>query len=169
MRKSSIPNKCYSFPPNANLNADILILGSMPGAESLRRQQYYAHPQNQFWRITGTIYGFDHKITYQKRLQALRAAKIALWDSVHNCIRPGSMDADIRNVEPNDFESFFKRHRYIRRIVFNGKTAEKLFYQYTRNMSLPQIEYFPAPSTSPAYASMSYDKKLEVWRSALSN
>ena len=72
MKKTTVEDrvvdKAFSFPPNAAKNAEFLVLGSMPGAESLRRQQYYAHPQNQFWRIVGEIFGFSPELTYQEQI-----------------------------------------------------------------------------------------------------
>ena len=51
--------RVHSFPPIASRTSRVLILGTMPGKVSLRERQYYAHPQNGFWRIIGGILGFD--------------------------------------------------------------------------------------------------------------
>lgn len=155
--------KIYSFPPFADKSADKLILGSIPGEESLRRQQYYAHPRNMFWKIMGTIFDFDPATTYEARIERLLENGIALWDTVHNCHRPGSMDSDIKQEEPNDFETFFKAHPDIKKVFFNGQTAHRLFIKHTRKMNLPDLEFHVMPSTSPANAAVSFAAKVEAW------
>lgn len=157
-------SKIYSFPPFAAKSADKLILGSIPGEESLRQQQYYAHPRNMFWKIMGTIFDFDPAIPYEDRISKLLENRIALWDTVHNCHRPGSMDSDIRQEEPNDFETFFKEYSGIKRVFFNGQTAHRLFMKHTRTMKLPDVEFHVLPSTSPANASVSFAAKAEAWK-----
>ena len=74
--------KQKSFPYSADDRAQVLILGSMPGEESLRQRQYYAFPRNAFWRIAGELFGFDPALSYARRLAALRRARVALWDVV---------------------------------------------------------------------------------------
>ena len=85
-----------SFAYSADARARFLILGSMPGAESLRRQEYYAFKHNAFWRIMGELYSFSPALPYPERLAALRDAGVALWDVLAECERPGSLDASIR-------------------------------------------------------------------------
>ena len=156
--------KIYSFPPFADKTADKLILGSIPGEESLRRQQYYAHPRNAFWKIMGAILDFDPAIPYESRISKLLENRIALWDTVHNCHRPGSMDSDIQAEEPNDFEVFFKSCPGIEKVFFNGQAAHRLFIKHTRTMILPELEFHVMPSTSPANAAISFAAKVEAWR-----
>jgi hypoxanthine-DNA glycosylase len=153
-----------SFAAFARPDATRLILGSMPGAESLRRRQYYAYPQNSFWKIMGELLGFDYRISYEERVEHLLCNRIALWDTVQRCVRPGSMDSDIKHARPNDFEKLFRDCPDIRRVFFNGQTAHKLFVKHSREMCLPELELILLPSTSPANASISYEKKLEAWR-----
>lgn len=157
------------FPFSADINAKILILGSMPGQKSLTEQQYYAHPQNSFWPIMGELFGFDASQPYKQRLAQLRANHVALWDVAHSCKRPGSMDhaIDMESVEANDFATFFDSHPNIRAIFFNGGKAHELY----RKLVLPglpeqfrQIEQHRLPSTSPAHAGMSRVQKLAAWR-----
>ena len=156
------------FEPIARSDAHILILGSLPGKRSLEAAQYYAHPQNAFWHIMRALFAIDGG--YEDRCEQLTASGIALWDVLKSSARPGSMDTDIRmsSSVPNDFSQFFSDCRGIRRVCFNGKTAESVY----RKMVLPGLggdgpEMRSLPSTSPAYASLSFDDKLVAWREAL--
>ena len=157
-----------SFKPIADANAEILILGSMPGRASLAAREYYAHPRNVFWRIACELLRLDPASSYEARVRALRSARIALWDVLHSCTREGSLDARIENGVANDFRTFFRTHRKIRRVFFNGATAEASFRRYV----LPRIggvplSYRRLPSTSPANASLSPARKLRAWRTIL--
>ena len=156
------------FPPVARPDARILILGSLPGERSIREQQYYAHPQNAFWRIMAAIYGIEGE--YDARTAQLCEQRIALWDVCHSSVRPGSMDADIRTdtVRVNDFAAFFAGHENIGLIAFNGRKAEQLFTRLVDPLSIEScIERASLPSTSPAYAAMTFPDKLAAWREAL--
>lgn len=99
---------CRSFPPIASPGSWVLILGTMPGKVSLREQQYYAHPQNLFWRITAEILGFDATSAYPLRVSSLKDHGVALWDVLQSCTRESSLDADIvaHTIVPNDFGRF---------------------------------------------------------------
>jgi len=146
----------------------VLILGSMPGVESLKAQQYYAHPRNAFWPIMGRLFGFDPVLPYPERLERLKENRIALWDVAHQCIRPGSLDSSIRHdtVVPNDFASLFEAHPHIRAVFFNGRKAAELYAK----MVLPDLaepwRSLPRhrlPSTSPAHAAQNFEQKLATW------
>jgi len=170
-RAAAAAPRVQGFAPLAGPAARVLVLGSMPGVASLRRQQYYAHPRNAFWPIAATLCGFDAQADYARRVAALTAAGVALWDVVQACERPGSLDADIAaaSVVPNDFEAFLRAHPGIVRIGFNGAKAAALYRRHV----LPglaigrSLEYLDLPSTSPAHAAMSRDDKLAAWRRAL--
>ena len=155
------------FPPVADERATLLILGSLPSDRSIARQQYYAHPQNAFWRIMGEVFGAEGD--YRHRCDTLIRNRVALWDVLHSSVRPGSMDADIRleTARGNDFGAFFATHPQITQVLCNGQKAGQLFGR----LVAPELDVAPAieimPSTSPAYAAMRYDVKLERWRSAL--
>ncbi len=113
-----------SFPPVAAPDARVLILGSLPGDRSLAEQRYYAHPQNQFWRLLSPVIGQDlAALPYQDRLAALQQARIALWDVVATATRPGSTDASIRNPATNDLALLLDRLPDLRAIAFNGGKA----------------------------------------------
>jgi hypoxanthine-DNA glycosylase len=156
------------FPPVARNDARILILGSLPGERSIREQQYYAHPQNAFWKIIAELFGPGDD--YASRCQLLIENRIALWDVLHSSVRPGSMDADIRmsSAKANDFAAFLQDHQQIERIIFNGKKAEDLFNRFVDSSVMHErIALIGLPSTSPAYASMPFSGKLAAWRAAL--
>lgn len=157
-------DKITSFDAFARPDATRLILGSMPGVESLRQQQYYAYKHNCFWRIMGELFSFDYRIEYEERIKHLFKNRIALWDTVQCCIRPGSLDSDIKHARPNDFETLFEKCPDITRVFFNGQTAYKLFIKHQKKMSLPKLELIPLPSTSPANASWPYEQKLQAWK-----
>lgn len=155
-----------SFPPVENPSAQILILGSMPGKESLRAGQYYAHPHNAFWPIMGELVGARPALPYETRIERLKSAGVALWDVLASCTRHSSMDADIEagSIMVNDFASFFRAHPRITRVFFNGTMAEQSFRKHVLpTIEFPALHYQRLPSTSPAYASMSYAQKLAAW------
>ena len=153
-----------SFSPNVDQYSEMIILGSMPGVESLRQQQYYAHPRNTFWKIMGELYSFSPELPYKTRLQQLLACRIALWDSAFSCQRDGSLDSAIRAVKINNFEEFFQRYPGIKTVCFNGQAAGKLFIKHSKAMNLPPLTFIQLPSTSPAHASMKFRDKLLAWQ-----
>lgn len=159
-----------SFSPVARHSAQTLILGSIPGEASLRASQYYAHPRNAFWKIMAEVIGFDPGAPYEKRLEALKTADIALWDVLDTCHRKGSLDSAIEadSVEVNDFHAFFDKHPHIKTVCFNGAAAEHNYRKYVLpNCKLTSIHYIRLPSTSPAHAALSYAQKLTAWRNAI--
>jgi hypoxanthine-DNA glycosylase len=157
-----------SFPPVAESDATILILGSMPGKESLKQNQYYAHPQNAFWKIMGELVGAQRELPYNERLQKLTSAYIALWDVLKTCEREGSLDSDIQNETTNDFAAFFKSQPLITHVFFNGAKAEQSFNRFVLGkQKLPPLTFQRLPSTSPAHAGMRYAEKLKAWNKAM--
>ncbi|MGZ5049713.1 MAG: DNA-deoxyinosine glycosylase [Methylobacter sp.] len=160
----------FCFEPVANPDARILILGSMPGRESLAANQYYAHKRNAFWNIIADVLSFDRDAAYQVRLEALKTAHIALWDVLQSCTRVGSLDAKIDpdSITVNDFPGFFNAHPQIRAVFFNGSTAESAYKRYVLpSVADTPISYRRLPSTSPAHAALSYAQKLQAWHTAL--
>jgi len=159
-----------SFEPIGDRNAEVLILGSMPGTRSLTAGQYYAHPHNVFWRILAELLHFDAASSYEARVRALKSARVALWDVLHSCVRAGSLDAMIENDTQiaNDFRRFFGGHGKIRCVFFNGAKAEACYRRHGLRETGPgTISYSRLPSTSPANASMSFAHKLRAWRAIL--
>ncbi|MGB5201398.1 MAG: DNA-deoxyinosine glycosylase [Sedimenticolaceae bacterium] len=162
-------SRVYSFPPIADASAERLVLGSMPGKASLRVDQYYAHPRNAFWPIVGALFGVDPGLPYDERCARLIQQRLAVWDVLKTCTRHSSLDSDIEpaSIVPNDFQGFFERHPTIRVVYFNGAMAERSFLRYVLPelpatlAALPRIRL---PSTSPANASFSFERKLAAWR-----
>jgi TDG/mug DNA glycosylase family protein len=161
------------FPPIADARARVLVLGSLPGRKSLELQQYYAQPQNAFWRIMGELFGAGPALPYAARLDKLRAHGVAVWDVLAAGEREGSLDAAIvpSTIVVNDFLQFFATHRELRLICFNGNTAAGLFRRKVRPGLDPEwaaIEARVLPSTSPAHAGLRFEQKLERWAAVLS-
>jgi hypoxanthine-DNA glycosylase len=157
------------FPPIAGKHADTLILGSLPGRRSLEMQQYYAHPQNAFWRLIGAIFAADASLPYARRVKILTKHRIAVWDVLAAAERPGSLDSSIVHASAlaNDFKKFFRAHPQIRRVFFNGRKAEELYRRFVLPMlgtEFAAIRYECLPSSSPAHAGMAFAKKLDIWR-----
>jgi TDG/mug DNA glycosylase family protein len=172
--KKQRPAPVYSFPPISAPDARVLILGTMPGVASLTAEQYYAHPQNSFWRIMGEIAGARREFSYEQRVEILQQKKIAVWDVLQCCVRPGSLDSAITQEMPNDFASFFTAHPRISHVFFNGAPASKFFKKFVMKneavaeiISARDISLTPLPSTSPANASWNFQRKLEAWRQIL--
>jgi hypoxanthine-DNA glycosylase len=162
--KSSLPF-VHSFPPVVSHNSKVLILGSMPGEASLKAKEYYAHPRNAFWRIMGELFGAGRSLLYQERLVALDSAGIALWDSLRACTRPGSLDSAIRDEQANDIATLLVSFPGITHVFFNGAKSEATFRRHV----LPTLAdtapvFVRLPSTSPAHAGMTFDSKIERWR-----
>lgn len=160
-----------SFAPVIGDRPTALVLGSMPGRASLRAQRYYAHPRNAFWPILGAILGFDAaRASYEARLRHATDAGIALWDAARRCRRPGSLDADMREVEPNDLSALLAREPSIRLVACNGAKSHELvvrsFGDALAGLSTPP-RVLRLPSTSPANAGASFASKLASWREAL--
>jgi hypoxanthine-DNA glycosylase len=151
-----------SFPPVADARARVLVLGSLPGEESLARARYYAHPRNQFWRLMGGVTGRDlEPLAYEERLQALRDAGVALWDTVGAARRRGSLDGAIRDVEANALEQLADTLPNLRAVGFNGgKAAAVGMPQLGQREGLALIAL---PSSSPAYT-LGFEQKLAAWR-----
>jgi double-stranded uracil-DNA glycosylase len=162
-------NSDRCFAPVAKPDADTLVLGSLPGRRSLAMQQYYAHPQNAFWKLIAAIYEADAILPYAQRLRILTRNRIALWDVLAAAERPGSLDSSIVHASAlaNDFAAFFRSHPRIRRVFFNGRKAEQMYRRFVLPALGPgfeHIRYECMPSTSPAHAGMTFAKKLGRWR-----
>lgn len=151
------------LPPLIDERARILILGSFPSIASLGAQQYYAHPQNHFWRILAAVLDVPlAEMDYAARQQAVRAAGMAIWDVYGACRREGSLDSAIREAAVNDVVALKEIAPQLRRVCFNGKTAAR----FERSLAALGFETRVLPSTSPAYT-LTFAAKLEAWRAGL--
>lgn len=144
-------------------SARLVVLGSFPGARSLALQQYYAHPRNHFWPILSALWETDlQSMTYEARLQALRDRGLGLWDVHAACRRQGSLDSAIEAAEPNDLHGLLQQAPGLRGIAHNGAESARSM-RVTSALGLP---VWRLPSTSPANASWSFERKLAAWREA---
>lgn len=151
-----------AFPPIADENSRILILGTMPSDESLRKQERYGHKNNQFWRIIFTLFDKPLPDNYAEKNALLAELNIAIWDVLDSCECEGSADSNIRNERANDFESFYAEYPHIKYVFFTGKKAEEL---YCKHIGFDDNRIFSTlPSPSPANARMSLSEKIEKWQ-----
>jgi len=152
------------LPPLMDARTRVLILGSFPSAASLAAQQYYAHKQNQFWKILGILLALPlPAMDYAERQAAVLAAGVGIWDVFAACTREGSLDAAIRDAKANDFSRLKKSAPALRRICFNGQAAGR----FAGILGVSGYETLLLPSTSPANASWSFERKLAAWREGL--
>lgn len=150
-----------SFAPVVDGGTRLLILGSLPGEASLRAAQYYAHPQNQFWRLMGAVTGADLAASsYDARLALLRAHCVGLWDVVRSASRKGSLDTAIRDHEPNALAALAATLPDLVAIAFNGGAAAKI----GRETLGPDLRWalVSLPSSSPANT-LRFEAKLAQW------
>lgn len=155
----------HGFPPIAGTDSQWLILGSMPSVESLRNREYYAHPRNALWRILGALVGFEPNAPYDARKAAVVAHRIAIWDVLAACERPGSLDSAIRtdSERPNDLPAFVAARPDLRAIAANGAKAHECLRRHFPELATRALRL---PSTSPAHAALDFDAKLAAWRGA---
>ncbi|SDG26569.1 DNA-deoxyinosine glycosylase [Epilithonimonas hungarica] len=154
-------NRINSFPPIVDEESKILILGSVPGVKSLQMQQYYAHPQNQFWKLMFHLFGEEFSPDYNTRLELLKTNKVALWDVIESCERKGSLDTEIKDEIDNDILELIENHPNIKTIFCNGqKSYKNLLKILGKNFKIPIIVL---PSTSPLHT-VKFEEKLESWK-----
>ncbi|WP_110955175.1 DNA-deoxyinosine glycosylase [Anaerosinus massiliensis] len=156
---------CESFAPAIDTKSKILILGSMPGIQSLNQQQYYAHPQNRFWRVITAVCQEDAvPENYEDKLTMLLQHQFALWDVIQSCEREGSLDSAILQEIPNDFTSLLEAYPQIKTICFNGGKAFSSYKKHFKMMQSDRINYITLPSTSPANARWTLPKLISHWQ-----
>lgn len=158
------PALLHGLPPVAGAGTRVLVLGSFPGEASLAAGQYYGHPRNHFWPILGAVWGIDLRaLPYAERLQVLQARGLGLWDVYARCRREGSLDSAIEDAELNDLPGLVARLPRLAAIAHNGGESARAM-RITRQLGLPVVRL---PSTSPANASWSFDRKRAAWRAWL--
>ena len=147
--------------PVVDAETRLVVLGSFPGVASLRAQQYYGHPRNQFWPILSALWGQDLVgAAYEARLAAVRAHGLGIWDVYASCERVGSLDSAIEHARLNDLAGLAARAPRLAAIAHNGGESARSM-RITRALGLPVHRL---PSTSPANASWSFERKLAAWR-----
>jgi hypoxanthine-DNA glycosylase len=160
----------HGLPALWRSDANILILGSLPGVASIRAAQYYAHPRNQFWPLMQQLFGIEATQPYPTRLQALQQAQVALWDLIAAAERRGSLDSAIKpaSIQCNDFAQLLRQLPQLRAVWLNGGTAAKSWHKLVKNglQLSPLVQVFALPSTSPAHAALCFQHKLQAWQQA---
>ncbi|TCS79678.1 DNA-deoxyinosine glycosylase [Pectinatus cerevisiiphilus] len=161
---------CKGFAPVVKNDAEILILGSMPSVASLAHEQYYAHPQNRFWRLMAKLLGYAKMPeNYPEKLKMLMDNHIALWDAIASCEREGSLDSAIHREIPNDFSEFLSKYTKINTVCFNGGKAYQCFKKYNKNiLTNDKYRFYSMPSTSPANARFKIGMLEDKWKVMLS-
>ncbi|MDO4763076.1 MAG: DNA-deoxyinosine glycosylase [Flavobacteriaceae bacterium] len=155
--------RIQSFPPKIYQDSKVLILGSIPGVKSLERQEYYAHPQNQFWKLMFHILGEEFSENYNEKLDLLKRNKIALWDTIESCEREGSLDAKIKNEIANSIVHLLQNYPNINVIFCNG---QKSYKNLLKQIDSPRVPVLLMPSTSPLHT-VSFEEKRQQWAKIL--
>jgi hypoxanthine-DNA glycosylase len=155
------PMRLQCLAPVVAAHTRVLVLGSFPSEASLAAGQYYAHPRNQFWIILSRLWDIDLRaLPYHDRLDEVRRRGLGIWDVYASCQREGSLDSAIEAAQPNDLPGLVKRLRQLRAIAHNGGESARAM-ALTRTLA-PEVVRLP--STSPANASWSIERKLDAWR-----
>jgi hypoxanthine-DNA glycosylase len=152
------------LPPVIDRHTRVLVLGSFPGAASLAARQYYAHPRNQFWPLMGAL--LDEplaQLPYAVRLTRLLAHRVGVWNVLDACVREGSLDANIRHAQANDFTRLRRLAPALQRVGLNGGAS----LRFARDFAAAGYETVELPSSSPAHATRNFEQKLQLWRALL--
>ena len=150
MKSQNEKRLLLGLPPLACADSKVLILGSMPGKQSLENQRYYDYPYNRFWKIIFRLAEEEYSADYEVKKRMLEKCRIALWDAIDSCERENSsLDSKIKNAKANNIESFLNDYPSIKYVVTNGRTSEKYLTKYN-----PNVKHIYLPSTSPATASV---------------
>lgn len=156
------PALLHGLPPILDVGVRILILGSFPSPASLAAERYYAHRQNQFWRLLGVLLCEPLPVLdYADKQRSLLKHHIGVWDAYRQCRRQGALDAAIQSAEVNDFLRLREEAPQLQRICFNGRTAGKFAVWFQK----AGYQTIVLPSTSPAYT-LAFERKVEFWRAA---
>jgi len=155
-----------SLEPIVDQQSKVLILGSIPGVESLRKQQYYGNPRNHFWGIMYRLFHQEELKTYDEKITFIKKHQISLWDVIYSCIREGSLDSNIQEELPNDIPGLLEQFPSIQFIGFNGGKAYDVFKKKIGFHTLKDVQYLKLPSTSPVPGKnvKSFEEKVMVWQ-----
>lgn len=156
------------LPPIIDDRSECLILGTLPGDESLRRKEYYGHPRNHFWPIMAELINTQLSADYRQRCAQILEHRYAIWDVLHAAERTGSLDTAIRNAKANDFTSLFRSYPKLQVVAFNGKGAQSLYRRHIATQpDIPHVRLttIALPSTSPAYV-LPLAEKIQAWKNA---
>ncbi|MEQ1890944.1 MAG: DNA-deoxyinosine glycosylase [Planctomycetota bacterium] len=156
--------------PIIDESSSVLILGTLPGEESLRLRQYYANPANQFWPILSRVYDEPLQAGYDARLALVKNKGLALWDVLRSAEREGSLDSAIRSEVANDFSALCEMFPRLHTIAFNGGKAQTLFQRHVaRKTALParRLQVLPSTSPTPGRNVLPFEQKLALWRAFL--
>ena len=156
--------------PLIGTNPRILVLGSLPGDESLRKQEYYGNPRNMFWEVMSGVLGEPAPLRYAEKVEYLKHRGIALWDVLHAAEREGSLDANIQNEEFNDIESLVSENPSIEVIVTNGGKAGKSFRKYLRrhpSLVGKRICFCASTSSMSLCSGWTLERLIGQWREIL--
>lgn len=164
--KNMTVNQKHPFPPLYDENSRVLILGSFPSVKSREMMFFYGHPQNRFWKVIAGV--FDEKIpaSIEEKKKLILGNHLALWDVIAECEIVGSSDASIKNARANDLSEILN-NAPIRKIIVNGKTAERLYIRYIEPVT--GIKAVVLPSTSPANAAWSLERLTDEWGAEIKN
>jgi hypoxanthine-DNA glycosylase len=159
------------LPPIIGERSRILILGTMPGDDSLRLQQYYAHSANQFWKILAEVYGEAIGADYLQRLEFLHRRRLALWDVLRSAECAGSLDSSIKKGVANDFASLLLTYTGLKAIVFNGGSAQRLFRRHVETSQQPAVAaaslrkiVLPSTSSMQGRNVLPFEQKVVRWK-----
>lgn len=163
-------NHKKGLEPLVGKNARILILGSLPGDESIRKQEYYANPKNMFWDVMSRILNETVPDGYTEKKKYLERHGIALWDILYSADRVGSLDKDLKDEKFNDIGKLLQDNPSIERIVVNGGKAKKLMIKYLRSNKLPtksRIYFFTSTSGMSRCAGWDLESLATQWSEIL--
>lgn len=174
--KCQNPARLRGFAPVWDNSARVLILGSMPSEASLAAGHYYAHPANRFWSLAAALFPAEREALtsedFEERYRALCRSGVALWDTIGECERTGSLDSAIRALSPNDIVGLLRRAPGIRLVILNGRKSEAVWKRHalkTVQAEHPGVQWAAVPSTSPANARLRLDDLIREWQAALKN
>lgn len=155
-----------SMAPVFDVETRVMVLGTLPSEESVMKQQYYANPRNQFWRIMSAVCNAECGSSYEERISFLRQRGVGLWDVLEEGQREGSADATIRDVKPNSLDEFLAQYPGITCLALNGSHAKEYFEKYAAGKVGDSVTVMYLPSSSPRNRG-SVNEKADAWKAIL--